>query len=138
MESFKEQKWVDDKNNNYVVRGHPGVYLGRENIMKNNYLFEKYSFCLVGEYTSPSKEEIQSLILSGRGKLLSNLPPPASTPEEVLSFPLNLTLFFIYSILKCAFIILNYISIYFYFDVISNKVKRKWRMKIQLCCAIQQ
>ena len=81
MESFKEQRWVDEKE--HIVKGHPGVHLSRENIKKNNYLFEKYSFCLFGEYATPSKSDIEMLILDGHGKLLPKLPPLATTPREV-------------------------------------------------------
>jgi hypothetical protein len=68
---------------NYLVKNIPAVLSCHQQLQAGNFLFSGYSFYLFGEFSNPSKAEIEMLIKAGKGTLLSSLPPPASTPLEV-------------------------------------------------------
>lgn len=89
LESFKEQRWVDEKP--HLVKS-PGATIGREVSLKNVQLFSGYSFYLYSENTYPSNADLENLIRLGNGKILSSLPSLPTTPEEVCFLLLFTTL----------------------------------------------
>lgn len=83
LESFKEQKWIEEKN--HIAQGFPGIISGRKNKLLNKArLFSSKSFYLHGTFTAPSKNDITSLIRIGGGTLLDSIPPLPKTEAEVI------------------------------------------------------
>ena len=82
LDSFQKLKWADERR--FLVKSLPGIARSQQaKRLGKPPLFSGMQFCLWGDYEAPSKEEIASIVETGGGKVLPQLPPVAKTFQEV-------------------------------------------------------
>lgn len=81
LASFPKLRWADE--HRFLVKSLPGIARSQQaKRLGKPPLFAGMRFHLSGDFAAPSKEEIASIITSGGGQLLADLPASAKTFQE--------------------------------------------------------